>query len=134
MARLSPRLAILAATLVGELRHGGHAQPELPGPPTPALRRQRPGRLGPDVGEPARGRLVGTQSAPVAYAGGCPGSKPLSFSVTGAVNPIGASAYSLRAAVEGDLADEEDPQGDRFAWRKYDPAQTRLTVIFEPAA
>lgn len=134
MARLSPRLAILAATLVGELRHGGHAQPELPGPLHQLFAASGPVGSGLTWANQPAARLVGTQSAPVAYAGGCPGSKPLSLSVTGAVNPIGASAYSLRAAVEGDLADEEDPQGDRFARRKYDPAQTRLTVIFEPAA
>lgn len=75
--------------------------------------------------------LLGTQSAPVAYSGGCPGPKPVVFDVARGINPLGASAYSLRAVGEGDP--ERDVDGDRLAWRKYDPARTQLVVTFEPA-
>lgn len=66
-----------------------------------------------------QGQRVDTSPAEANY-NGCAGYKPVGFTVGQFINPNGWSAYFIKAANEG----------DKFAWRKYDAAGTRIVVNF----
>ncbi|WP_433379310.1 LamG domain-containing protein [Actinoplanes sp. CA-142083] len=66
-----------------------------------------------------QGWEVGKASAGSNYTG-CEGYKGIGWNVAGALNTSGWSTFYVRATDEG----------DKFAWRKYDGAATRITVNF----
>ncbi|MDX8146929.1 LamG domain-containing protein [Lentzea sp. BCCO 10_0061] len=65
------------------------------------------------------GTYVDTSPAGANYEG-CAGYKPVGFSVGQFINPNGWSAYFIKAANEG----------DKYAWRKYDAAGTKIVVNY----
>lgn len=67
------------------------------------------------------GWWISDSTAPVVYDNGdCGGWKAVGFNVGGNINRSGISTYRLNAANEGDM----------LAWRKYNPADTKLVVRY----
>ncbi|WP_344037564.1 LamG-like jellyroll fold domain-containing protein [Saccharothrix xinjiangensis] len=66
-----------------------------------------------------QGWHVQTKPAESNYTG-CAGHKGIGFDVKSAVNTSGASTYFIKA----------EHEGDRFAWRKYDAAATKILINY----
>jgi hypothetical protein len=62
-----------------------------------------------------------------AAARGCGGGSALGADVNRALNGTGFTTFMFKAAVE---ADDQNRGGEQEAWRKYDPAQVKLSLIW----